>query len=511
MIRHSLHKLVILLAMFFVILLCHPAASHAAVGDFLFKWGSYGTGDGQFSFPSSIAVDAGGNVYVTDYLNRVQVFTSTGTFIRNWGSYGTGDGQFNYPSGIAVGAGGNVYVSDFGNHRIQVFTSDGTFIRKWGSYSSGDGQFFFPSDVAVGADGNVYVVDISLSRVQVFTSDGTFIRKWGCYTCGLFSSPYGIAVDASGNVYVADTFNSRIQVFTSDGTFITKWGSSGAGDGQFRNPRGIAVTAGGKVYVAEWNNRVQVFEGLINTPAGSNVTVQPVDPTTGTTPVTITFTSVTTPGMTSVTTSGAGTAPPAGFRLGTPPEYYSIETTAVYSGPIHICINYSGSGRNLRLFHWSAAAGTWQDVTDSVSPGADGSTIICGWVTSFSLFGVFEPSYSFTGFLPPVENPPVMNTAKAGSTIPVKWQLVDSVGSYISDLSVVTGITFQQVQCSDLSTALTNEVPTTTSGSSGLHYDTTANQFVYNWNTDKSMAGNCYLLNLTLYEFNKYEAYFGLK
>ncbi len=89
---------------------------------FLMKWGSYGSGDGQFYGPYGIAVDASGNVYVTDSgNNRVQKFTSNGTFITKWGSQGSEDGQFSGPDGIAVDANGNVYVVDRSNHRIQKF------------------------------------------------------------------------------------------------------------------------------------------------------------------------------------------------------------------------------------------------------------------------------------------------------------------------------------------------------------------------------------------------------
>ena len=69
-----------------------------------------------------MAVDASGNVYVADSGNhRIQKFTSTGTFITKWGSLGSGDGQFNEPGGVAVDALGNVYVGDSNNFRIQKF------------------------------------------------------------------------------------------------------------------------------------------------------------------------------------------------------------------------------------------------------------------------------------------------------------------------------------------------------------------------------------------------------
>jgi hypothetical protein len=81
----------------------------------------------------------------------------------------------------------------------------------------------------------------------------------------------------------------------------------------------------------------------------------------------------------------------------------------------------------------------------------------------------FSPAYQFVGFFSPLENPPVVNTAKAGRTIPVKWQIIDEGGSYISDLAAVTGISYQETTCGG---TLENAVyETDTSGSSGLRYE----------------------------------------
>ena len=67
------------------------------------KWGTIGSGNGQFNYPGGVAVDTAGSVYVTDSLNhRVQKFDSAGTFVTSWGSAGTGDGQFDSPTGIAI-------------------------------------------------------------------------------------------------------------------------------------------------------------------------------------------------------------------------------------------------------------------------------------------------------------------------------------------------------------------------------------------------------------------------
>ena len=61
--------------------------------------------------------------------------------MTQWGTVGTGDGNFTSPSGVAVDSTGDVYVADSGNSRIQKFTPTGTFITKWGSLGTGDGQF----------------------------------------------------------------------------------------------------------------------------------------------------------------------------------------------------------------------------------------------------------------------------------------------------------------------------------------------------------------------------------
>ena len=89
-------------------------------------------------------------------------------FVRKWGSEGSEDGQFDTPAGVALDGDGNVYVTDTRNHRIQVFNSEGNFLRKWESRGSEDGQFDRPYGLAIGSDGNVYVADTGYYRIQVF-------------------------------------------------------------------------------------------------------------------------------------------------------------------------------------------------------------------------------------------------------------------------------------------------------------------------------------------------------
>jgi len=126
----------------------------------------------------------------------------------------------------------------------------------------------------------------------------------------------------------------------------------------------------------------------------------------------------------------------------------------------------------------------------------------------------YQVIYDFLGaggFQPPVDDPPITNTAKAGSSVPVKWQLPNGNGGFISDLGAVISIKFQQMACSNFANTLTDPVETTATGNTGLRYDFTSNQYVYNWQTSKIWAGKCYTLNLTLNDGSRYQANFSLK
>ena len=248
----------------FLMLVFVQGVQAAETYQFVTKWGTEGTGDGQFEGPYGIAVDSSGNVYVTDMTtNCIQKFSSSGVFLGKWGSKGAGDGQFNGPDYVAVDPSGNVYVSDRYNCRIQKFSSSGVFLGKWGTSGDGDGQFRETGGVAADSFGNVYVVDVYNNRIQKFSPSGTFLTKWGSYgrDDGHFVVLYGVAVDSSGNVYTVegDDVTSRIQKFSPSGTFLMKWGgAAGFGDGQLNHPTGVAVDNSGNVFVTDADNtRVQ--------------------------------------------------------------------------------------------------------------------------------------------------------------------------------------------------------------------------------------------------------------
>jgi len=121
-------------------------------GNFIMQWGGTGTGDGQLMLSNQndlskqgmngqMAVDKAGNIYVVDNMNfRIQKFSSSGDYIMKWGSKGSGGGQFLFPCGIAIdSANGFVYVADnsaqFGGSaniaRIEKFDLMGNFIKQW--------------------------------------------------------------------------------------------------------------------------------------------------------------------------------------------------------------------------------------------------------------------------------------------------------------------------------------------------------------------------------------------
>lgn len=239
----------------------HRIQKFSENGVFLTAWGTYGTGNGQFATPYSIAADAQGNICIADKDNhRIQKFNNNGIYITSWGTEGTGNGQLNYPSGIAVDADGFIYVADTGNHRIQKFTANGSFVLTWGSYGTANGEFNSPCGIECDAKGFVYIADRQNHRIQRFNINGTYDSQWGSFGAqqGYFNTPNGIASDANGYLYVADTGNQRIQKFTTSGTFTAKWGSAGTEAGFFKLPYGIAIDDAGNIYISEHDNhRIQ--------------------------------------------------------------------------------------------------------------------------------------------------------------------------------------------------------------------------------------------------------------
>ena len=144
-------------------------------GNYLTQFGSNGIDAGSFDEPVGLAVDSQDNVYVVDTWNRrIQVFaenpdSSTYLPIRQWQVSGWKGQSVNNKPFIAVNASGNVYVTDPDQFRVLEFDSYGNFVKGWGSYSSGIDGFGMPIGIAVDQDNRIWVSDSENSYLLRFT------------------------------------------------------------------------------------------------------------------------------------------------------------------------------------------------------------------------------------------------------------------------------------------------------------------------------------------------------
>jgi sugar lactone lactonase YvrE len=219
--RKQIHAVIFFLLVVLAPLLLIPKAQ-AAPGDFLFLFGA----QQHLTGAAGVAVDTAGKVFVTKSDN-FQVFDPSGIRIGKFGTFGSGNGQLSYPTGIAVDGSGRVFIADTGNDRMEVFSSSGAFIRTWTNPA-----WSLHPPIAVACDnlGKVYVVEAGYydasgnlfeGGIKVFDSNGVFLRSLGSAGSGTgqFSRASGIAVDAGGNVYVLDQGNSRVLLFDQYGNF----------------------------------------------------------------------------------------------------------------------------------------------------------------------------------------------------------------------------------------------------------------------------------------------------
>ena len=201
-----------------------------------------------FSFPLGVAQAADGTLYVADAMNNTIRRISTGgvvsTFAGSAGLSGDLDGmgaaaRFNYPTGLAIDSGGNLYVSDSTNNTLRKITPAGmvtTLAGLEGVSGSQDGAggnalFNNPGGLAVDAAGNIYVADTGNSLIRRVTPAGMVTTlsglpgvaglKDGMLTDAWFNQPRALALDASGNLYVADTGNAAIRKITAAGMVST--------------------------------------------------------------------------------------------------------------------------------------------------------------------------------------------------------------------------------------------------------------------------------------------------
>jgi len=259
--------------------------------------GLWGADDGngsaaRFTAPAGIAVDAAGNLYVTDGNNQNlrkinpagDVTTLAGLFNHAGSADGLGSAaRFHMPSGITVDASGTLYVCDTGSNTIRSITPAGqvtTLAGTAGSEGATDAtgaaaRFTAPGGIAVDSSGYLYVADTYASTIRrispsasVTTLAGTAAPQglWadGAARSARFFSPWGLVLDGAGNAYVTDQLNHVVRKISASGQVLTLAGQPGvpgsqdgsAASASFNMPAGLALAPNGDLYVADSGNHV---------------------------------------------------------------------------------------------------------------------------------------------------------------------------------------------------------------------------------------------------------------
>lgn len=277
--------------------------------------------------PGGIALDAAGNLYISDGISMVFKLTSQGvlTVFAGGGkaSQFLGDSgpatsaTLLGPQGLALDGAGNLYIADTLENRIRKVATDGTISTIAGGSSFGPlgdgGQatsavLSGPKGLALDSGGNLYFADSGNNRVRKIALDGTIstvagngkacqiglicpdptgIGDGGQAMSAVVTKPTAIGFDSAGNLYITDS-EGLIRKVAADGTISTIAGTGNPivynGDGGSAklagltgNLTGLAVDSGGTVYVSDGGHfivRAITADGNINAIAGNNAAAQ---------------------------------------------------------------------------------------------------------------------------------------------------------------------------------------------------------------------------------------------
>jgi probable HAF family extracellular repeat protein len=251
------------------------------------------------------------------------------------------------------------------------------------------------------------------------------------------------------------------------------------------NVVGWADTSDGSLHAFSW------YVPITNTPSGTNVSVQPTDSTTGSTPVTIAFSDVTQAGTTTLVTTASAPAVPTGFTLGSPAVFYELQTTAVFSGSVLVCIDYSRVTFNdtwgLVLFHYEGAG--WVDRTVSLDATRK---VICASVTSFSPFAVVAPIPN-ASIQPPVNADGSSVFTASRGVVPMKFSLAVK-GQSTCTLPTAT---INVVRTAGGVIGALNESVYSLTADSGSTFRISECQYIYNVNS-KALGAGTYRVDIKI-------------
>jgi tripartite motif-containing protein 71 len=235
-------------------------------GKYVMRWTVPVSRNGSFEGPEGIAILKSGEIAITNtHASRVLIYSKTGQLKRKFGTYGTGKGQFLLVTGICVDDEGFIYCADYSGEfdRISKWTPEGKWVAQWAGHGEAKRHFRRPCGLAISKNGDLLVADIGNHRIQILD------RKTGEYKGqfptrgrkdGEVTYPFGVAVDGVGDIYTVEYGTHRVQKWTPEGKWIATWGGPGRAVGQLANPWGLCVDPDGTVYIADTNNdRVQKF------------------------------------------------------------------------------------------------------------------------------------------------------------------------------------------------------------------------------------------------------------